>query len=328
LHSRREQKNEELESFLSSFKQAASLAKEHAKDEQRAINALQACNKLCADRIAARITLIEGERQEDANALLLLVGIPQRSSTYDRSDLRQASGVIATGGLLARDITSLFWFLPPAGPESKVYEAGRVRFEEALTGSDLLAGTPLERAYAWSIAGKSALDGRLQLGGKWFHIRCRALEGGRIFPGEDANEFSLTDLDKLEEDTLYYALEKDDHPCHPLPTHPRCDLFFKARVDAPDGELTLVMVDVTGGVHDVKSKVTKLNNFCVDFKNQAGDRTNNPKLIQAVRGFVLAPSVVKNMAGTEHVSAICGEKAMALLGGLRQIYHWLQPRQV
>ena len=83
---------------------------------------------------------------------------------------------------------------------------------------DYLSSNPLEIAYLWTLACRSAMDKKLTFGNWFFIISCKEVEPGIIFA---SNKITLINDDmigeKVQENILYYVNEG---------THPLFDLFF------------------------------------------------------------------------------------------------------
>ena len=101
-----------------------------------------------------------------------------------------------------------------------------------------------------------------------------------------------------------------------MDSHPLADFFFISNKNE------LVLVDITSGDDKtVSSKKNKLVNWINENKEKILNDNN-----YTLCGVVLAPNNIettneeKNEKGS--VSIVCGESAMILLGGLRQIAQW------
>jgi hypothetical protein len=188
-----------------------------------------------------------------------------------------------------------------------VCDRGALLFKTYLNSTDLLAATPLERAYLWTLATLSAAKKKLAIGDQFFVIECKNIKPGRIFTGTQKDSFSLEEVCKLETSIIYYADVKHDD----VKMHPFGDIFFHT----PDKEL--VLIDVTGATR--KKTINKKARRLGEWVTHARDLGNNGFTFH---GAVLAPFVdhVANAPGG--VSAVAGVDARTLLGGLTQMLAW------
>ena len=283
----------DTETFLAAFQDAAALGGE---------NALEACMKLC------RFSCEENTKMHP-NAAALLLGIPESERFSDV--YRQLSGLQVVGhGLLT---TSLGTLLSRRDPNIEVYNEGRIKFKSLLVSDDYLSST-LEASYIWTLATISAIKGLLTFHGCEFTIKCNELEPARLFPGDDS---SICVTAFLRQGVLYYADERNGKPTHPL-----ADIFFVTK------EQQLVLVDVAGG--DDSKVMQKRKNLLAWFEANGGCING-----YTLHGVVLAPNDITGKTSSttlvpnpsnesSAVQVVRGMDARRLLGGLDQIFVWLE----
>jgi hypothetical protein len=191
-----------------------------------------------------------------------------------------------------------------------------------------VAGTPLEYAYFWALACKSAVDGFIYFNSNLrFNIKCKELVKGRLLAGE-STALDKNCLAQLQKNVIYYADETKAHEKGSVKydkvkkySHPIANLFFVTQKNE------LVLVEITGGNKDVvKRKLTKKAKW-LKAHNQSGEELvlQNCKFITKIQCIILAPNFDGKVEGKieEGVELVCGEDAIALLGGLGQIFTWL-----
>ena len=290
----------ETETFLAAFQAAAALVGE---DEKNALDALEACMKLCEFQTSLNIGA-------DPNAAALLLGIPETERFNDM--YRQLSDLQLVGyGLFTTSLGSL---LARWDPNIEVYNKGLIKFLSMLESDDYLSSTPLETAYIWTLSTRSAVAGVLKIYKSLFTIKCNNLEPARLFPGDNS---SICDTAFLRQDVLYYADERNGKPTHPL-----ADIFFITK------DQQLVLVDVAGG--DDKKVMQKRKNLLAWIEANGGCIDG-----YTLHGVVLAPyditgktSSLTRVPNTNDessaVEVVRGMAARRLLGGLDQIYVWLE----
>ena len=291
------------EAFLAAFQAAAALIGEEGDED-----ALEACMRICKFRSSMLIGA-------GPNAAALLLGIPETerfSDTYRQlSDLQ-----LVNHGLLTISLDSL---LAKWDPNIEVYNKGLAKFISMLRSDDYLCSTPLEAAYIWTLATQSAIVGALDFYECLFTIQCNELESARLFPGDDS---SICDTAFLRQNVLYYAAdERYGKPTHP---HPLADIFFITK------EQQLVLVDVVGGDDD--SKVMQKRSNLLAWMEANGGCINGYTL----HGVVLVPYDISGKASSltcvpntstdesSTVEVVRGMDARRLLGGLDQIFVWLE----
>ena len=93
-------------------------------------------------------------------------------------------------------------------------------------------------------------------------------------------------------------------------------IFFFLCEDKETEKQTLILIDVTGG--DIMSAETKLEKISNWIGEQKLDKFD-------LKGFVLAPGANMEIKtdDSQNVTIIGQEEALELLGGLKQIFHWL-----
>jgi len=284
------------ETFLAAFQAAAALVGEEEE------GALEACMKLCQ-------FLCEEDAYTYPNAAALLLGIPETERFNDM--YRQLSDLQVVGdGLLT---TSLGTQLARWDPNIEVYNKGRIKFTSMLLQNDYLSSTPLETAYIWTLATQSAIVGALKFRGCVFTIKCNELQPARLFPGDNS---SICDTAFLRQGVLYYCDERNGKPTHPL-----ADIFFVTE------EQQLVLVDVAGG--DDNKVMQKRKNLLAWFEANGGCING-----YTLHGVVLVPdditgktsstTLVPNSNESSAVQVVRGMHARRLLGGLDQIFVWLE----
>ena len=289
----RRKSSERTEVFLSSFEAASKGANKEV--------ALESCIQLCG--LATDTTLVE-----DINIASLLVGVPDKEYLMKRqlSDLITVQGELLTGNFRR--------LLSKEDPNVEVFNEGRALFASMLGQVDYLASTPLEAAFSWVLSTRSALRGGLNFleTGTRFSIKCTSLESARLFPGDDS---SICVTEFLRQDVFYCADERNGKATHPL-----ADIFFITK------KKELVLVDITGGD---SSTVLKKRKNLLSWIGTMGGCINGQ---YTLHGVVLAPldesctSTSAAVPGTSEskVEVVRGVEAQNLLGGLRQIYEWLQ----
>jgi hypothetical protein len=192
-----------------------------------------------------------------------------------------------------------------------VFMQGADRFRDHVTTKDVLASTPLECAYVWTIASRSARYGKLKFGQfSAFRIACKEVLGGRLFDSHDRGSFSMQEAKNLFKDTIYYA----DESKRGKSSHPFGDIFFRTDRDE------IVLIDVTGTVG--RSKFDKKGRKLAEWTKQAHEQESAGL---SFYGVVLAPLLDGESAmyeNSDNVVMICGEEARRLLGGFVQCMAW------
>jgi hypothetical protein len=197
-------------------------------------------------------------------------------------------------------------------PKAKCYYQGRSLFVEALKTTeeaDLLANTPLERAYLWSLSCQSAVTGIIEFfaSEKLYNFRCESIASKRLFPIMDDQDY---DCSCLKNNVLYYAEEK----INGKPSHPLADLFFRS----DDGEI--VLIDIGGGNNQNIAEKVKTH---IDWIAREQPMSKNAQI--KFQSVVIAPNAVgkSKYNKTNGVMVVYGNDAVDLLGGLSQIRRWI-----
>jgi len=128
---------------------------------------------------------------------------------------------------------------------------------------------------------------------------------GRLFPGDDDANY---DLSFLQPHTMYYADERDNGKN----THPLAEICFLTQSN------DLVLINVYGG-KSKKSVDEKMKKF-INWILMEQCHVEKYKL----QGVVLAPHTNTPSRKEYGVSIVAGTDAVKLLGGLQQIYQWLE----
>ena len=221
------------------------------------------------------------EASLNRNAAALLVGIPDEN--YDQfSKLNEI--ITVAGGLISASLRSL---LESTDPDVMSFTYGRDLFLKMLKNSNLLDSTPLEAAYIWVLATKSALKNTLRFLETSFEIKCDLVKTGRLFPGEDSG---VIDTSSLRKNVIYHALERVDG----MSTHPLADMFFIS------DRSQLVLVDIAGG--NEQSVQKKKKNLLKWIEKKGG----------CVDGYTLHGVVLAPLMSTSH-QAIHGFRITAIV---------------
>jgi len=201
-----------------------------------------------------------------------------------------------------------------------VFEKGSDRFR-ALLGSkddkDLLASAPLEEAYLWALACRSALRGKLSFNRKKFPFQCTDIQSGRIFATQDLEK--PNNLDDLLPNVMYYADEPGRGPNKY--SHPRAGMWFRNAVK------DVVLIDITGGTGaTVTEKAAKFRATICDLQARQSDEMTGI----TVHGVILAPADNTTPTETEEVGlgyliTVRERHARDLLGGLDQLFQYMTP---
>jgi hypothetical protein len=309
--------NQVVEKFLADFQK---IVKENDSSLQQT-KKLTELNDLCA------VALDNPVKDEDAARLLL--GVKENKKNSDWIFQKRVSTsivVVEPNRLITSDFREL---LELEDPRFEPYNTGRDLFRNVLHNTaDLLSDTPLEYAYFWALACKSAVDEFIFFNSNLrFKIKCEELVKGRLFEGE-STALDKDRLAKLKKNVIYYADEPKKHEKGSVKSdegkkysHPIADLFFVTEKNE------LVLVDITGGNKDVvERKLTKKAEW-LEANNQSGEKLilQDGKSITEIKCIILAPNFDGKVEDKieEGVELVCGEDAIALLGGLGQIFTWL-----
>ena len=334
------QRSDEFIRFLDAFQKEAHKATNTTDARKNCRDALGRCVEVCTLR-PFRV------RRTGSAANLLLGGLDDEKD--DIKDVVACSGELMTSSSL-RGLLSM---TDPAMP--LVYANGQARLASVLRSPATdLQSSPLEAAYAWTLACRSASHGCLRFldFAPAFGIRCKNLKVGRLFQSTNTGSFQVPDPDNV----LYYVDEGPGKGTHPL-----ADLFFRTTRD-------VVLVDIFGGANDdkVREKIGKFTRWLPEArdlhqrslrrsflrktysKQHHQQRSNSSSSSSSPRprfpppsdsdgrrlsfhGVILAPFVdgTSAMADTMNSSSLTvvrGEDAMELLGGLRQVSRWLESK--
>jgi hypothetical protein len=287
------------ESFEKVQKFRSDFSNEMKKEDTK--TALLKCNEVC--QVSLPTSRIGSS--SDPSAAAMLVGIEDK---HDLIKQRQLDGVvILPDGTISFSLEKL---LTIRDPSISCYSQGRNLFEVMLTSLDevdLLASTPLERAYLWSLSCQFAVNSEIKFtSNSNYQFYCGKIESGRLFPGDKNDKYNLTNV---KENVLYYADERNNKTTHPL-----ADLFFRS----VDNEI--VLIDIGGG--NDGNIADKVNEHKVWIKREQPKRKN--KSIK-LRSVVIAPNANGKSKHDEDsgVTVVYGDDAIKLLGGLSQIRHWM-----
>ena len=286
--------------MLFQFKYGLTVLHQHSPELEKEILEPFKKAKICKDTTEALIKCCNvckfeysfKSRRVDQNAAKFLVGVEDED--IDKVH-RQVQGiVVAQKDTLSYSILNLMNSSDPTVP---VYSQGCILFAESVSNPDYLSNTPLEAAYSWVLSCKSYMSKDIILGATQFRIHCDNLLPKRIFPGSDDSKYNLDDL---EHNTIYYALERNGEPTHPL-----CDIFFRTQNDE------VVLLDVTGGSQNLAcKKMDKLNEWI--------KRNVTPFKLH---GFIVAPLCTGETISHGRVK-ILRDEAVMHLGGLAQVLKW------
>jgi hypothetical protein len=304
----------EVEEFLQKFSEAAKACNSKESTEADLEKALKDCNQLCAFKV--------GVPQISDNASKLLLSIhdnnPWLTEQRNRGDMVVLPPLPGqdTGQLTASILQSLT--MKVSDDDDHPYNKGRELFRKYLYDSDVFAHTPLEISYYWAL---SALAEREKVilfiqekSESEFPKECKALKPGRLFPGTNSSEYDLNFLKSEDaKTTIFYADKKHDG----IDTHPLADMFFVA----DNNKLVLVDFTCSGNNETIHGKLAKLNDW---ISNHTTSICSNYRL-DSIRGVVLAPNYDKESKVFENgTMLVCGDDAIYLLGGLRQIRRWME----
>ena len=310
----------------------------------------KATGALCKCVIACKFNIPEAEFHE--NAAQLLCGIPDKK--IEEKGLRQGQDLVA---LSSFEISaSLPFLLSQKDPKIPVYDEGRDLMEQVVTARtpNLFVGASLERAYLWTLSCKAALRKKLKFGKRKFKIEPKKLQAGRIFPSDNTKSVQTKGLSS---EIFYYADER-----YGKATHPLADLFFVTL----QNELVLINITGTVEEVDVHEKFDKLEKFIDKHNNKkrtkyelfgvvlapclyqefvprlteeqastSEEQAPTPKKLaptpkkrrQARRKSLKQAVTAKKKDFTERVCAVTGDEAQQKLGGLRQMFRWMVPKE-
>ena len=199
------------------------------------------------------------------------------------------------------------------------YNKGRELFRKYLYDSDMFANTPLQLSYYWALSVLAEREKVIRFiqaeSETTFHKKCKALKPGRLFPGTNSSEYDLNFLKSEDaKTTIFYADKKHDG----IDTHPLADMFFVS----DDNKLVLVDITGSGDNETIHGKLAKLNDW---ISNHSTSICSN-YMLNSIRGVVLAPNYDKERSKVfeNGTMLVCGDRAIRLLGGLRQIRRWME----
>ena len=275
--------------------------------------ALKECINLCCFAKYDDLGIPKG-----CDAVDLLLGLKEED--LDDIDAKIGSGLVAipaesesmlhTASLRALALHKYFHEEKCRDVAKSVFMQGATRFRDHVTTKDVLASTPLECAYVWTIATQSARYGKLKFGQFSFCIACKEILGGRLFDSNDRGSFNMQEAKNLSKDTIYYA----DESKRGKASHPFGDIFFRTDRDE------IVLIDITGTVG--RSKFDKKGRKLAEWTKQAHEQESAGL---SFYGVVLAPLLDGESAmyeNSDNVVMICGEEARCLLGGFVQCMAW------
>lgn len=288
------------------------------------INALVELTNMCVDETI--LELLPARTCEHVFALFCgqIESKLEYEETSSMESLMVIEGPTTKMPLLTCRLEYLLSKTPRATAQSKVFYVGQQLFKEQLLSKDrqFLAASPLEAAYAWALSCMSHKEGILQLGRARF-VECKKLKGSRLF-GRTSDDF-FVNCQKLEENVIYYAREFESGVQDYADSHPLCDIFFRTS----DNEL--VVVDVTGGGwQQAREKRRRIHDWIKLHKDELIDEHG----LEGVHGVVMAPNAnlpdsevaletIENDTGFT-LATLCGSEAVKHLGGLAQVYKWLE----
>jgi hypothetical protein len=199
------------------------------------------------------------------------------------------------------------------------YNKGRDLFRKYLYDSDMFANTPLQLSYYWALSVLAETEKVIcfiqDKSESEFPKECKALKPGRLFPSTNSSEYDLKLLKSKDAiTTIFYADKKHGG----IDTHPLADMFFVS----DDNQLVLVDITGSGDNENIHGKLAKLNDWISDYTtNICGEYR-----LDSIRGVVLAPNFDKERSKIfeNGTMLVCGDDAIHLLGGLRQILRWME----
>ena len=209
----------------------------------------------------------------------------------------------------------LLFLQPPISKKStivkaSIYRQGQDAMKKIIDATDYLGSTPLEIAYRWSLPVQSfKYNDSICFNEKDFAIAFKDTRIGRIFDDDKAIQINDTLIKKKVKPNIFYYVEEVEGRT----TNPLFDFFFLCKNNETK-EKTLVLIDVTGGsIVVAENKLSELSKWIGEQKLEKF----------ALKGFVLAPGA-KMPNKTDSNATIIGQvEALELLGGLKQIFHWL-----
>jgi hypothetical protein len=305
-----------VKDFLQKFSKAAKACNSKESTVAELEEALKDCNLLCEFKVDVPQIF------ENASKLLLCIDDKDPWLTEQRNPC----GIVVLPPLSGQDTGQLtanilqLLTMKVSDDDDHPYNKGRDLFFKYLRDSDMFANTPLEISYYWALSVRAEREKVIRFipgeSETTFHKECKALKPGRLFPGTNSSEYDLKFL--VNEDaktTIFYVDEAHDG----LGTHPLADMFFVS----DDNKLVLVDIAGSGNYENIHSKLAKLNDWISNHSTSICDGQN--KLV-SIRGVVLAPNFNKKKSKVfkNGTMLVCGDNAIRLLGGLRQIRRWME----
>ena len=202
---------------------------------------------------------------------------------------------------------------------ARAFAKARSLFLEALTKDRvpaLMSGSPLERAYLWSLTTMACHYGIIALSRneQVFNLRfqCEMVKPGRIFSGSDMT-MDEVDVSRIEENTMYYVHEGVDGKS----SHPLGDIFFLSDDDE------LVLIDVTASMSSSQTMTKKRRRIKAFFNdwNQHPPKEGLGLLVAIVNPLEMNVRTAE-ASDCSALRYIYGEDARELLGGLVQFLAW------
>jgi hypothetical protein len=326
---------DEVKVFLHNFSKAAKVCNSEESTKADLKDALKQCNKLCGINMG-----IASFNFKYASKLLL--GVNDDDAWVSKQRLR--AGIVVLPPLPGENVgqltASILQLLQMDVPDDSAhpYNVGRDLFRSAvsvisnptkvphvpnytlskvrnsLCDSDVLVNTPLEASYYWALSVRAKVHKKIQFipndSETAFGIKCKTLKRGILFScSTNSSEYDFNFLkSKDAKTTIFYA----DKKYNGIDTHPLADMLFLS----DDNQLVLVDITGSGDKESTYHKLEKLSAWISKPKD------NIP---YKLRGVVLAPNYNEERSKTfeDGTLLVCGDDAIILLGGLRQIRRWM-----
>ena len=271
------------------------------------------CSRLCSTHTCA------SDIYKRADVSLLLLGLSQSEQEERFKDAQLHNVIVLPNQKISLELETL---LSSSDPELSVYSHGRHRFSACFDRYHASQGRPLEEAFTWTLACRAARENELNFLSKCFKVSCTKIAGTRIFDDNTMESFNPDHLKVLESGVVYFANEPGRGDAKD--SHPLVDIMIRT----DDNEL--ILIDVTASplrsTSKSGSKVGKLKAF---IEEHQGTVLQQAQL--KLHGVVLAPFDDHKTRGSftrGDVSAVCGQDARELLGGLDQIFRWFSSSEV
>ena len=227
-------------------------------------------------------------------------------------------------------LSTLLKSYPPYDtPYYDVYSECCWLFQTALsTKTDLISGTPLERAILWSLASSSSIFKCLDFPCNIrVRFHCKEVRKARIFPGDSIvlDDEVCNNIRDLKKNTLYYCNEgqesmqqtnnTNDSDLGGQTSHPLGDIFFRT------GEGELVVIDVTSTPYSkMKKKRANAKLFAELWC------TFPPEGVTGLRMIIFNPleneKPSKMSEECNQLLYVLGDDARKMLGALVQCMAW------